>query len=472
MAASTIGIQVLEWLRRPGAAAVGMLLAVSGPVAAQKGTDPLNIPPDILAGTRSAEHAVQPDPRADGTMFLENSLTFQTRRGGAVVAPPADPFDWQGRLSLDVRQRIDVADGLSVTFSNRFNLVAESEPDDFGSDSIRNDFREGFATWQVGDGLFLELGRINVRNGVALGFNPTDFFATRTSVEQVSLDPSSTRENRLGVGMVRAQAFWTGGSAGIAYAPRLATIEPLSTVSEPVLDPLLGRTNAEHRFLATFDYAVGELGPQALLYHENGRTSYGASISYPVTEDTLLYGEWSADRRPDVASSADAFGRETGQIPAGAPAVSPAGGERIRHALAIGASHTLVDHKIVVSLEYHHDGSGFRREDWDNWFDVAEANRDSPATTRQLWLIRGFSAEQRRPLSRHHDAMIKQLDIDAFAIVNLYDASTVAQISAEYNLSDRWFVGVHASGNIGNNRSQWGSLPLAAQVVFKLVRLF
>jgi len=55
----------------------------------------------------------------------------------------------------------------------------------------------GYASWEPLDRTYLDLGRINLKSGVALGFNPTDFFKTRAVVEPLSADPSVLREDRL-----------------------------------------------------------------------------------------------------------------------------------------------------------------------------------------------------------------------------------------------------------------------------------
>jgi len=65
-----------------------------------------------------------------------------------------------------------------------------------------------YLTWEPAASTYLEAGRINLRNGAALGFNPTDFLKTRTLVGQASLDPSAARQNRLGTAMVRGQKIW------------------------------------------------------------------------------------------------------------------------------------------------------------------------------------------------------------------------------------------------------------------------
>ena len=51
----------------------------------------------------------------------------------------------------------------------------------------------------------IDLGRINVRNGVALGYNPTDYFRAGAVRAAVSVSPASLKENRQGSVMLRGQ---------------------------------------------------------------------------------------------------------------------------------------------------------------------------------------------------------------------------------------------------------------------------
>src|SRR6201999_1263826 len=97
---------------------------------------------------------------------------------------------------------------LTLTLSDRLNVFEQDGREALASDTLRNDLREASATWQPVVSYYLEAGRINVRNGAALGFNPTDFFKMRSLVGQASLDPSVLRQNRLGTLMVRAQTIW------------------------------------------------------------------------------------------------------------------------------------------------------------------------------------------------------------------------------------------------------------------------
>ncbi len=162
---------------------------------------------------------------------------------------PASP-QWQARLFLDARLNWRLGDDLSFAYSGRLNLSAENDIPFPNHENIRNDLREAYLTWQSGNGFFLELGRINLKSGVAEGFNPTDYFKTRAVVEPTSADPTVLREDRLGSAMLLAQTIWSGGSLTFAFAPKLASVSPpyLNT-NLPSFDPMFDRTNARARVL-------------------------------------------------------------------------------------------------------------------------------------------------------------------------------------------------------------------------------
>ena len=169
-----------------------------------------------------AQPATAAQTPAPGNLFLEDAFTLSGTRGGLVVPfPPPGPLLWQNRTSLDGTWQWNLPGLVTANFSDRLNLIEWNDSGFPTHKNPRNDFREGYLTWEPVTRAWLEAGRINVRNGVALGFNPTDFFKTNTLIDTASLDPSVIREDRLGVLMVRGQAIWDGGSASLAFAPKV-----------------------------------------------------------------------------------------------------------------------------------------------------------------------------------------------------------------------------------------------------------
>ncbi len=425
--------------------------------------------------------AVPPATPGTRRLYAEGAFTLSSRRGGLIVpAPPPAPFDWQNRTSLDATGQWDLTPRLGVTLSDRFNLRGENDLDISARQTLRNDFREAYVTWEPATRNYLELGRVNVRNGVALGFNPTDFFKTRSQVDQASLDPSVLRQNRLGTFMLRSQTIWDGGAASIAFAPALYAPTPLSSSDRPALDPRLDRTNAADRLLLSVAYDIADLSPQALLYREGGETRFGLDISRQLGQSVIGYAEWAGGRQHDLIDQAIRYGKETGTLPGAAPTPLPSNAaKRFRNDLAIGASWTSTA-KITVNLEYHYHQAGFSRQDWRNWFAVGGAQRDLRPLTGTLWYIRGYANDQQQPLTRQQvflradwtDALVSNLELTAFAFVDLYDGSSLAQLTASYYLSSAWTIGGFLAGNLGGAHSERGSAPQAASAILQLVRYF
>ena len=456
-------------MRRGGAALLAVLLVAAGP-AAEAQTDELDRIPDLT-------QPVAPPAGGHGTYYLEEVPSVTGRRDDLAVRFPSPVPDWQNRLSLDARDEWRLAPPLTVTMSDRFNLLAESDFAFLSRQSLRNDLREAYLTWEAVPQRFLEAGRINLRNGVALGFNPTDFFKTRSAIGTASLDPSVIRENRLGSVMARGQALWDGGSFSLAYAPKLSPPSPLGDVSRSGFDPRLDRTNGEERALAALTFDIADLAPQALLFRESGTTRAGLNLSHGIGQSIVAYAEWAGGQQPDLIAQALEFGKLTGTFPAAAGPPLPTDlRARFRNDFVLGASWT-GSAKITVNLEYHYHEAGFSRADWRNWFARGTAQ---PALANQLWYIRGFAADQQQPLTRDQifvravwtDAFVRDLELAGFAFVNLYDGSSLAQLSASYFLSERWTLGFYVAANLGSQRSERGSAPQRTSATLRLVRYF
>jgi len=414
-------------------------------------------------------------PAAHGKYYVEDDFSLSSSRGALAVAYPlAASSDWSNRLNLDALDQWSLTPNLTASLSDRLSL-ASADDIGFPSQAVRNDLREAYLTWEPWDQTYVEAGRINLRGGVALGFNPTDFFKGRTAVSQASLDPSAAREDRLGTAMLRLQHIWDGGSFMLAYAPKLEARSPLSSGSG--FTPDFDHTNAADKVLASLNFDLADLNPQILAYDESGRLRFGFDISKPIGQSVIAYAEWAGGRAPDILADAVAFGVATGTLPAGGPLVTQRDAARkFQNDLAVGASWTSVA-EITVNLEYHFHQGGFSPADWRDWFTTGAA---TPALAPELWYVRGYSSDQQQPMSRQQfflrvdatDAFVTHLEMGLFVLANPIDGSALTQAYASYLLSDNWNAGVYVGGNLGGPRSEWGSTPGAASAIFQLVRYF
>jgi hypothetical protein len=444
------------------------LAAAAVPAAAQEDADLGRIP-----GAVETAPPPKDKPAANGKFSLENAFGLYSFRGTfAVPNPSPTPSRWADRLSFDMLDQWTLAPRLTATVSDR---LSTSFADGIGwpNESVRNDPREAYLTWEPLPESYLEAGRINMRYGVAYGYNPTDFFRARTSVAQSSADPSALRNNRLGTAMIRAQRIFEGGSLEVVYAPKLHAPARLYATAA-AFDPKFDQTNAADRFLAAYSFELEEFSPQLLLYHESGRTKLGLNISHPVGDSIIAYLSWAGGQAPGVSADAIAFGKRSGTIASFAPVLPPSGGRIFRNEISAGASWSS-EYKVTLIAEYHFDQAGFSKDDWRAWFAVGAA----PGLASEMWYVRGYASDRQLPLSRHEAFAsvswnepfeIEHFSLSGFVMGNLSDGSGMCQFGLSYDISDVWSAGAYLTGTSGGKRSEWGSMSSAGSALVSLVR--
>lgn len=416
-------------------------------------------------------------------VYVESALTSSIDRRNLVVPFPQSPSPaWQERAFVDVRREWRAGPRLTLAFSDRANVRAEDDLAFVSRQSMINDWREGFLSWEAVDNTYVDVGRINLKSGAALGYNPTDFFKTRAVVEPLSADPSVLREDRLGTLMLRAQRIRTGGSLTVAFAPAVVHDSPIySDTNLPSLDPSFDRTNAHARLLVKGSInLLTDFSPELLLYHEGGRTRFGANITRGMGQNVVAYAEWAGGAEAGVVDEALAYGRETRVLPNGAARLLQDDSDSaFRQDLSVGASLSTRP-KLTLNVEYHYHQAGFDKRNWEYWFVAGEGTTGALAAAREWWFVRSYALDRQEPLTRHSvfaradwtDAFIRHLELTGFVNMDVYDRSSLVQFAADYFASSRWTVGFQASADVGGPHSDFGSLPQRGSILFKLARYF
>ena len=449
--------------------AVTALCFVAARALAQSDADIDRIPQ--AASLQSS--AAQPVNRA---VYWQSDLTYNIPRDDLIV--PLSPVPaWEARSFLDMRldQRLDP--NFSVAYSGRINVRAEPGLGFPNRENFRSDLRETYAAWTDNQHWFMQLGRINLKSGVAEGFNPTDYFKTRAVVEPTSIDPAVLREDRLGVVMLQTQYVGTSASLTFALAPKLAADSPpYNDDALPAWNPMLDRTNGQWRalFKGSVNLSNG-ISPELLMYEESGSARFGLNISKGIGRSVVTYLEWSGGRRASLAEAAYEEGRRTDVLPAG-PAIPIDGDKGFANDLAAGVSYTLPS-GLNLAAEFEYTQAGFSAADWRNWFG---AGRAAAPLAGELWFIRAYAGEQQQPVARRslflraywQNALVKNLNVSAFAVADLHDGSTLAQASVDYYLSAHWTVGAIVDVYSGARQSEFGSLPQRGSALLKIARFF
>jgi len=375
---------------------------------------------------------------SDWRAFVEAAAARSVLRGGGI--------ERDANLFFGVRYDTTFAPGWRAIFADLLDARWQEHP---SSQKTINTVIDAYVSWQMRPDAIIDAGRINTHNGVAYGYNPTDYFRANAVRSVISVDPASLRENRLGSVMIRGQALWSAGALTALYSPKLAD-QP----SDAAFNPDFGATNFRDRWLLAVSYALSkQLNPQFLIHGEAGQSpQIGLNLTTLVNDATVAYVEYSGGRSSSLLAQA--------QVPAPASA--------FRSRLAAGATYTTANN-LSLTIEYEYDRAGLDRAAWD------ALRSGSPAVYAQYRTLAAQLQElptKQRVFAnaRWQDAMINHLDLAAFAYYDLLDSSRQAWIEARYHwakldLALQWQV------NSGSPGSEYGALP-ARQTWQALVKCF
>lgn len=387
-----------------------------------------------------ANRAAAVEPRAaDWHSFIETALTGTRPRGGRIVDG--------ARLSIDLRYDGSPAPGWRWVFADRLDLIRQGQP--FGDAQV-NTLKELYVGWQPQPQTTVELGRINLRGGVALGYNPTDYFKTDALRSITSIDPARLRENRLGTVMLRGQRLWEGGgSVSAQFAPRLA-----DAAGNGDFSPDWGATNRGARWLLTASRPLGgDFSPRWLLHGgDDVATQLGVEVTRLVGNATVAFAELSAGRTPALRTRID----------------GSADDNRVRSRLAAGFTHTTAAN-LSVTVEYDYNGAALDRQGLQEL-----ARQPNGLFARYL----GLAAAQQDLASRQglfvhlnwQNAFMRRLDLAAMQRIDLERSSRLTWAEARYRF-DRFDVALQWQRASGAPDSVFGALP-TQRAVQALARIF
>jgi len=341
-----------------------------------------------------------------------------------------------GRLTLDGREQARFGQAWQGTLSARLD---HTEPEDQRLGASVLSLREAYLGWQDAEARqVFEAGRINLREGPAYAWNPTDWFKTNALRTITTANPASLRESRLGTAMLRGQRLWDGGSLALVWAPKLA-----DGPSRQGLSVDLGATNAAHRGLLSLGTRWSEsLNTQLSLYAEQDREpQFGASLTALLSDALVWHAEAASGRSLSLSEQV----------------LTPDASPRMRHRLATGLTWTTAS-KLSLTAEWHRNGAAPDRQGWQAlrgrapqalpaFYALASARQDN-ASNDAFFLY----AVQR-------DLGVRNLDLTALLRHNASDSSRLTWVELRWRL-ENIDLALQWQRLAGEPGSEFGSLPL------------
>lgn len=328
-----------------------------------------------------------PEPAADIPQSTATSQHFTARQflelgaGGSRQNGTAQ-WDWRGNLGWDSYCNFDMGEsGVYATVNGRIDLDAEDDRK-LREDDASVTLREAYLGQSLDGGLTLDAGRINVRDGVAIGFNPTDVFREGSLLARRTEDPVRLRNSRLGTVGIRMQYQHAASSIAALVAPEINGANDYDWY-DPRFDATNTRTNAYLRF------TPGQLGGvySNLVLHRatNGEATLGFNLSDNIGQQGLAYLEFARARREPLLDAGSTM----------------PGDAAWRSQLAGGFSYS-TQTRQTLTLEYQYNGAAPGQRQWDALWNSGDAT--------VIRAVFNEVARRQEPQSRHSVLAVLQWD--------------------------------------------------------------
>jgi len=354
------------------------------------------------------------------------------------------------RSVLDLRREWHLGSGWSATFSGRLEGTGDGH-----TSTVHKALREAYVAKRMGDSLFVDVGRINLRSGVASGFNPTDWLREAAALPQTTQNPVSLRENRLGTVMLRLQAIENWGAVQLAVVPHLAHQEDGASPDGLAWE----RTNDDKALHVRVAPQLNDaLSLDLLAYaRENRHPQWGLNLTSVLHSALIAHAELATGLREGLA----------------APGVVPS--THMHQRVAAGFNWT-TPQGAVLTVERHSATDALNPQDWEAW----RLATDRP-TLRGLAQLRTQRSDLQEPLVR--DAWFfraavtglserANVDLGAFVRLNAHDHSALWQVDGAWHVRPRVSVYASLGGFAGTSLSEFGANPTRTLMSVRLETVF
>lgn len=364
-------------------------------------------------------------------------------------SPATSSSQVQGNVALDHYHNGSFNSNLQWVVSGRVDL--DSAPGaGLSANSLSLSLREAYLTAHI-DALNVDIGRINIRDGVALGYNPSDVFRSGSLLARRTEDPARLRESRLGVVGLQARYATDVGNFSGLIAPKIS-VDNKKHWYDPQLSAVNGVDTQTY-----FKYTAPRWNDvySSLVLHRSPATgnTLGINSTGNIGQHIIAYIEYAKLKRTQLPNNVDgslALKRDYTQV-------------------AFGASYS-TERRQTWTLEYQHNGAGLGTEQWRGDWQSA-----SPAT---LTSIVSDTLKRQDPLAKKSVMALLQWDqlltadddLTCLARANLIDKSRLLWCEWRYKLPrSEWSMS--GARLVGAARSEFGAAATPWLLAAKL-RLF
>lgn len=364
-------------------------------------------------------------------------------------SPSTSTNQVQGNLALDHYHNGSLSSNLQWVVSGRLDL--DSAPGaGLNANSLSLSLREAYLTAHF-DALNVDFGRINIRDGVALGYNPSDVFRGGSLLARRTEDPARLRESRLGVIGLQARYGADFGNFSGLIAPKMSVDN-----KKHWYDPQLSAVNSVDTQYY-FKYTAPRWNDvySSLVLHRSPATgnTLGVNSTGNIGQYIIAYIEYAKLKLTQLQNSVDG-------------SLAP---KRDYSQVVLGASYS-TERRQTWTLEYQYNGAGMSAEQWRGDWQAASSATLTSIVSDTLKRQDPLAKESLMALLQWDQLLTADDDLTCLARANLIDKSRLLWCEWRYKLPrSEWSI----SGTrlVGAARSEFGAAATPWLLAAKL-RLF
>jgi hypothetical protein len=376
---------------------------------------------------------------------IVEQATYYHRKEDYLLNPNQDLLDispWKNRFYGDINLNLKYKDDTKFIYKFRPTLSSDDN-----KTSFHNRIDDLYADQKLKDTFFFYVGKRNIRDGAALGANPTDFLGEGKEVDLTKRE-EERRLEREGNYLVGLDAFykditWTG-----------------------IFVPRINDWQEEHdRVLLKASYLIEPLNTDLSLHYFNAKVpGAGFNISHTANESLVLYTEMAFRKGSDK--------KVVRLVSTGSPntySIEDMDDSEIFAHVATGGHYTFKNGTNII-CEYIYNGDGYNQKKWDEFESFVAYSHDQfqqglftdsvRSNLLQANQIMNFRQMRKNYFFTRisNPSILKKIDGALVFYVNLDDSSFLVNPSLDYKVNESSTIGLSSDIFVGGKTKEFGMM--------------
>ena len=353
------------------------------------------------------------------------------------------------RANYDNNEDFDSEEKSLVFYHNIKDENYNIDYDIFTSNDIYNiNVKEMYYNFNISSNNYLNVGRVNIREGVARSFNPSDYFKG-SGVFSNSLQSSVRKDNRLGSVLFQNILYLNNSTLKFIYSPKISTKNNTILSNKEHYGLNFDITNNSNRASIYLDLDILNNLYSSFIIHKNSDDlNFASNLSYSFNQ-FIFYNENSIKRSSNTISKALKQLNLTN--------TKFDNSKQTIYQNTFGLSYTSINN-IVTNIEYISNNSGMSKEDWKNYFLLINQNRRYLNVRKYHSINEQMISKEQVFLRVAINEITSNSDLSFIYILNPNDKSSLAQISHKYKYKEDIVFNLSIKKTYGDSQSEFGNI--------------